>query len=212
MARSYGGALTGDIYIANQALDLIHALNINTIGAGLTMEEEQRVANIYEDVRDALLRRFRWVFAIQQCTILNSASSYAGAYVPFAYSYISDLPSDCLRVLEVMNYTGEWRVYANNKLLVDVDTNTDDLEIKYIQQVTDPSLFDACFREIFILKLAQKLAKAIGDKKGDWGDLLSEEKIKIVEAMRLSAFEDQERVEEDTDKIEEEDSWVKAGR
>jgi hypothetical protein len=210
VSRYWNDASETDIEIINQALDLIHARNIATIGAGLTSEEEQKVANIYEDTRDLLLSRFDWNFTMESATILNCASSLAGHIIPDDYSYKSTLPTDCLRVLEVRNYSGAWKRYQKLYLLCDINTNTDDLEIRYIKQETDADLFDPNFREIFILKLAQKLAPAIGDGSREGLDLYKMEEREIGQAKRVHAIEDAEYADEDTH--EDEDEWVTAGR
>lgn len=210
MARYWNDASQTDINIINQALDLIHAKNIATIGAGLTSEEEQKAANVYEDTRDLLLSRFAWTFALNVATILNygSAQGSNAASIPDPYSYISTLPAQCLRVLKVANYTGAWKRYLKNYILCDINTNVDDFEIQYVRQIKDADLFDPNFREIFILKLAQKLAPPVRDK--NFLDLYKMEQMEIREAMRIHAIEDAEF--EDENKHEDDDEWVSAGR
>jgi hypothetical protein len=210
MARYWNGASSTDINIINQALDLIHARNIATIASGLTLEEEQKAANIYEDTRDLLMSRFAWNFAMNSATILNVASAAAGHMIPDGYEFRSTLPTDCLRVLQVRNYSGAWKRYQKDYLLCDINTNLDPLEIRYVKQVTDASLFDPNFREILIIKLAQKFAPPVVDKMTEAKDYYAMEQKEIQEAMRLHAIEDAEYEDENTH--EETDAWASAGR
>jgi hypothetical protein len=212
MPRYWNGATDYDINIVNQALDLIHGKNIATLGAGLSMEEEQKAANIYEDTRDLLITRFRWNFALNSCTILNwaSASGVYAASIPSSYSYLSSLPANCLRVLDVMNYSGTWMRYLKDYIACDINTNTDDFEIRYLRQVTDASMFDPNFREVLIIKLAQKLAPPVRDKGQEFRDLYALEKQEIMEAAKVHAYEDAEYDDENTG--EDTDAWVTAGR
>lgn len=210
MARYWNEATDTDIQIINQALDLVHGKNIATIGAGLTSEEEQKAANIYEDTRDLLMTEYVWNFALNAATILNIASAAVGNIIPDPYSFKSALPSDCLRVVQVRNYTGAWKRYQKEYLLCDINTNLDPMEIRYVKQITDASMFDPNFREILIIKLASKLASPVVDKTAAAKDYYAMEQREVMKAMRLHAVEDAEYEDEDTH--ESEDAWVSEGR
>jgi hypothetical protein len=210
MGRVFNTASDTDINIINQALDLIHAKNIATTGAGMTTEEEQKAANIYEDTRDLLLTEFAWNFAMNSATILNVASAGAGNTIPDNYSFKSALPTDCLRILQVRNYLGKWMRYQKDYLLCDINTNLDPLEIRYIKQVTDASLFDPNFREVLIIKLASKLAPPVSDKAQAAQNYYAMEQREVAKAMRLHAVEEAEYEDENTH--EDQSVWVTEGR
>ena len=220
MANSYNAASPLDVLICNRALDMVHARNIATLDSTLTMEEEQKCANIYEQTRDLLLKEYRWNFAIRTATVLNYASagvSPAVNSIPLfgtEYSYASSLPPECLRVLELPEFANDkWRIQASGAtkyLLCDVNTDDDDLEVNYIKKVQESALFDTHFIEILQLRLASKLAFSIADSSSGGADFYQMEKVEVKKAYRLDAIEDAEFDDESND--EDQDDWAKAGR
>jgi len=214
MPRYMNSATEDDINIINMAMDLIHARNIATIGEGLTMEEEQKAANIYENTRSLLLRKFPWSFSVAHATVLNYASAAANHFVPYDYEYMSTLPSDCLRVLEVPSHPDlPWKRYQTNYLLCDVDTSNstgNELWIKYIIDNTAASVYDPNFIEVLSVRLAKKLAVSISNASTKGINLHEMEEIAIAEARQMGVFEEGEFPDEEYD--EDNIDFVKAGR
>lgn len=137
-----------DVGICNSALIKIGASRINSLAdnnkAAIICSEQ------YTKLRDEVLRSHPWNFAIKRAAL--------GALVtPPAYEWLTafQLPGDCLRVIETQYdepYTVEGR-----SLLANVTT----INIRYIAQIVDPTLFDSIFQEALALRIAADLSTAI---------------------------------------------------
>lgn len=77
----------------------------------------------------------------------------------FEYSYLYALPTDCLRVLRIddMSASPRWRI-EGGFILSDID---DELEIKYVYDVTDYATMDSGFYEVLQTYLAHDVAYRI---------------------------------------------------
>jgi hypothetical protein len=138
-----------DVSIANSALaklggDRIISLDDDTREARLLKEQ-------FEKVRDDLLRSHPWNFAIERASLAALVSAPA-----FGFNKQYQVPSDCLRVLEIDAEDVEWQKEGNV-----IVTDSDSLSIKYIKKVTNAGLFDTCFCEVFATKLAADVCFAI---------------------------------------------------
>lgn len=134
------------ISICNSALlklgaDRITSLLENRRGAILCNEQ-------YDKMRQEVLRAHPWNFATARITIAPLVAAPV-----FEYDRQFQLPIDCLRVLgtddKILDFKIEGRV---------VLANVTELKIKYIKDITDASLFDACFSEALAARLAADLA------------------------------------------------------
>ena len=77
----------------------------------------------------------------------------------FGYDYQFLLPADFSRFRK--NYSEEKRTVEGNRLLTDDDSG----EVLYIKKVTDTTLFDPLFVEVFTLRLALKFVNIIAGTK-----------------------------------------------
>jgi hypothetical protein len=132
-----------DVGIVNSALiklgvETISALTDNSRQADI-MEEQ------YEKIRDALLYDHPWNFAMTWTELADGDDTHDNP----DYTYMHDLPADCLRVWSV-EYADEDYEVLGGKLYCD----SEDINIKYIKKVTDPTLFTPAFAEALALKLA----------------------------------------------------------
>lgn len=114
----------------------------------------------YDPVRRALLRRYRWNFAIKRTTLASSGTP------DFGFTYKFPLPDDNIQFLGIydanepaQNYTSSTIPYKNegNNILCDEAS----LPIFYVSDVTNTALFDPTFDEAFGLDLAKDLAYAL---------------------------------------------------
>ena len=112
----------------------------------------------YAQTRDALLRSHWWRFAKAR------AELEAADAVDFEWAYAFDLPDDFLReksVYEDNNTIRRNTVYSyefeGDLLLSDEDS----CSLRYIKQVSDVTLFDPLFIEVFVLQLALKIVYPI---------------------------------------------------
>jgi len=91
-------------------------------------------------------------------TVPDSTSTYEvwQYYPPTPYDYRYSLPSDCLRIVKT-SVADEGYELTGPRLKSD----DDNVYVKYVQQITDPALFDPLFVEVLVLSLAAKLCRPL---------------------------------------------------
>lgn len=149
------------IQIANRALTKLGAARIISLNDDI--KAARSILSCYEDLRDDELRRNRWSFALKRTTL--AALSTAPA---FGYEYQYQLPADCLRVdmvddrfpdVVMDNYVNaeyvDW-VLENGLILTDIAAP---LSLRYLAQITDPTLFDPNFREALSCRIAAEICE-----------------------------------------------------
>ena len=98
----------------------------------------------YTKIRDALLYDHPWNFAMKR------VASVANVTVPtYEFGYTHALPADCLRVWNTEHAEDFYQVEGRTLL-----TDYENINIKYVSQVTDPTKFTPAFAEALSLKLA----------------------------------------------------------
>jgi len=104
------------------------------------------VSTQYPIIRDMLLYHYPFKFSLERTILTVDPTPPA-----FGWLYRFELPSDCLRPLEVDDcpYT-KWTREGNYILT----NGNEDLKLKYIKRVTDTDLFDPMFVEVLALYLA----------------------------------------------------------
>jgi hypothetical protein len=92
--------------------------------------------------------------------ICNGALNQLGATDTTApawgFSYAYTLPSDCLRLLRILDYDSNYKV-EGRKIL----SNTSSMKILYIARVTDPNEYDELLRETLSAALGADIAFGI---------------------------------------------------
>jgi hypothetical protein len=196
---------TSEVDICNQALDLIKAPNISSLTE--SSEAARKCNRHYAKCRDTLLEEYPWNFAIQRATFSEDTEEPL-----FEYEHQYVIPSDCLRILSIYNYTGPWR-REGQRLLVDIDSSSSDsCYVRYIKKVTDVSDFDPMFVEALVYRLAAKLAIAIRNDEDLAERYEKKEIMMVMKAERLHAIEDTSYEDENEDDRDEQCSWVTEGR
>lgn len=106
-------------------------------------------SNQYDKCRKQVLRAHPWNFAIRRVELATVA-------VPpeSIYDYVFALPSNVLRVLPDEEYYDTTYKIEGRYL----HTNDSTFTIKYIEDIEDVTLFDACFEEALACCLAADLA------------------------------------------------------
>lgn len=184
--------MANTIQIINSALTKLGAKRITALTDNV--KEAREMNAIYELRRDACQRAHNWSFAIERTTLpaLSDAPSWG-------YAYAYQLPSDCLRVVQVNDI---WVIPG----LADYISGVDDepfkiegrkivsdwsapLKLKYIKRVTDASQFDALFAEYYACDLAVNVCEALtqsNTKKESAKDDLQQA---LLDAIRANAIE-----------------------
>lgn len=175
--------------ICNLALRLLGARRITAL---TDSTEEARACNdVYETLRDSLLRAHPWNFATVRASLAASTTAPAWGYEK---SY--PLPSDCLRVLSV-DTTYQWEVEGRN-IVTDEGAP---LYMKYTSKEEDPNQFDSNFIKALAAYIALELAERL--TQSNTKRQLAQNSFDL--AMRNAKFTD---AQESTPKTLEDGSWL----
>ena len=106
----------------------------------------------YKNIRNALLQRHNWRFAIGRATL---APETAAPEFGWTYQYLR--PIDCLRILNIKDYEYPW-IREGKYILTDVGTT---LYLNYIREVEAVLEFDPVFAELLGIELAMALCYSL---------------------------------------------------
>lgn len=141
--------------ICNMSVGRIGAKRITADEFAANTEITAQHCNLhYAQTRDALLRSHLWRFAKARAA-LEAATTPA-----FEWGYAFTLPDDFLREKSVyednltIRKTSLYSYELEGNLLL---TDESSCNLRYIKQVTDVTLFDPLFLEVFVLQLALKI-------------------------------------------------------
>lgn len=147
----------------------------------------------YPDTRDALLRSFRWKFAMKRASLPADADvpdwGYAAQYqLPADYLAI-DQVSDIYVGLDMSDYrnmdAAEWAI-EGQKILTDF---TAPLPIRYVARIEEVGLFDPVFADLLSTKLAFDCCKAITGSESAKEGLRTDMQTAVRNALRVNAIE-----------------------
>lgn len=120
------------------------------------------VARSYDVQRPALLRRYRWQFALARTSLAPLATD-----PPFGWKKWFQLPADFLMAVSISPHEGttKWTLTSDpgtfriegNRILAD----TDKVYLVYVKDETDPSKFDPLFVDTLAWAIASDLALAL---------------------------------------------------
>lgn len=185
--------MASEVSICSQALARVGQGPITNI------DDQDRLARVcklhYADKRDALLRNYRWKFAIKRASDL-AALSPAPTY---GYSYRYAVPNDCLRVLAVNDLDPEFDEEMDPTLWdregdAIVTDEAPTISLRYIARITDPTRFDPMFADALSIYLATYLVPSFREVSADLPASLREEFEYIVrQARHISAIEGRPR-------------------
>ena len=150
-----------DVDIVNMALGHIgDRANVSAISPSDGSAQADAAARVYAHIRDWLLERFPWKFALRRSTLAERSDITMGSW-----DHIYAEPNNCLRVIGILP-SG----YSSDDSVVDFDTETDetgqgliltdaeDATARYVARITDPGKFTPGFTETFAWFLAASLA------------------------------------------------------
>lgn len=141
---------TSEVEICNLALLLAGADRIDSLS---DENQRARICNtLYENEKNNLLYRHPWNFAIRRVELAALSTA-----PEFGYDYQFQLPSDCLRVLNVDAVNGENYAIEGTVLVSDEST----MEIKYLSTAPTVITFSQGFCETLAYRLASKIAFAL---------------------------------------------------
>ena len=158
---------SSDITICNLALGNIGSSRIVSIDDA---SQPARYCKLFfYQCRDEVLRSHAWNFANARAAL--TALSTAPA---FGYDYQYQLPTDCLRVLQLNSFeeTEARPTFAveQGMLLTDEDT----AQILYTARIEDANLYDPLFIKALSIKLASDIVTPLTGSRAQAGELMQE--------------------------------------
>lgn len=155
--------MASQIEIANRALTKLGVARI--ISLQDDNEQARALNSMISLVTDSELRSNTWNFSVKRASLAALVTTPA-----FDYAREFQLPSDCLKLLWCGDVypgpnLGDYRnapdaeyVIEGRKILTNLGAP---LKLRYVAQVTDPTLFDALFAEALACKLAVECAESL---------------------------------------------------
>ena len=146
------------VSISNLALTILGADRITSLSDN--NENARRLSAIYDYCLDDVLRAHPWNFCLQRQQLARLTTTPV-----YGYDYEFQLPSNCLRVVEVSDGTNVQTDFKieGRKLMSD-DTS---VYIKFMQTVADPNQYTSQFVMVLSARLAAELAYAITNNKAN---------------------------------------------
>lgn len=136
--------------ICNMALDYCNIRNITSIDE--STKEAKKCKMWYDTVRKSLLTNMNATFSIKRAVL----AEYADYEPVFGYKKAYSLPRDLLMVLNLGSPL-EDNYYQIEGQFFYCDESVEEVQIRYIADITDVTKFDADFCDCLALKLAEKI-------------------------------------------------------
>lgn len=184
--------MASNVQIANSALTKLGAARIMSLSDN--KKEAREINAIFELRRDHLLRSYNWSFAMERTTLPALDETPA-----WGYSYLYQLPTDCLRVVQVddmwvvpglADYTSgpDSEPYKITGRRVETNIGAP-LKLRYVKRITDSGSFDAAFVEVFAADLADQACEALTQSNTKREQTQHALKQALLEAVRANAIE-----------------------
>jgi hypothetical protein len=168
--------------ICNRALQKLGAKRIVSLSDDSPSARACMAA--YDTVRQAELRAHNWNFAIRRAAL---AADVAPPSFGFTNSYTQ--PSGCLKVIDPDSKTNlndlDWTI-EGNKILTDDGAP---LNIRFIYDIQDTSLFDSLFVESFAARMAMEMCEQLTQSNTKKQLLQKEYVMNIEDARKASSIE-----------------------
>ena len=160
---------------------------LNQLGAStiLSLTEDSKNARLcnarYTQVRDSIFRSHPWNCLQKRVQLPADTDTPA-----WGFSYQYTLPSDCLRVLRILDYDSDYKVEGRK-----IVTNNSSMKILYVARITDPNEYDELLRETLSAALAADIAYAVTSSNPLTQNMYNLLKDKLREARFVDATEGQ---------------------
>ena len=151
----------------------------------MSLTEDSREARAcrkaFDSNRRAELRKHPWKFAIKRVVLAPDSDTPA-----FDYLYQFTLPADCVRILFPQDWTTDWAV-EGRKILTNYGGGI--LNLRYVADIEDCTLWDAAFYDMVAISLALDLVEQLTTSTGKKQLLEKDYEDARSEAKRMNAFE-----------------------
>lgn len=145
--------MTTAVSICSNALLMLGAQTINSFNDSANLDRAKLCANLYPTVRNKLLRSHPWNCAVKRLLLAPDASAPV-----FGYSYQFQLPTDCLRVLEVGSGGAQIDYLIEGRQIL---TDAASIELRYVFLNTDENSWDEALVHLATLAMAARIAYAV---------------------------------------------------
>lgn len=179
--------MASKVEIANRALTKLGADRILSLAD--QTKEARTLNSMFDTVFYAELRRHRWKFAVARTTLPALVASPA-----WGYQYAYALPADYLALIQVNDIrvratkqTVPWTI-EGDQILTDLPAP---LKFRYIKKVTEFTLLDPLFVEVFACKLALECCETLTQSTQKRQLAAEEYNFAVTEAVRLDAIENE---------------------
>ncbi len=170
--------MASDTSISNRALQKLGAARI------VSLDDDTKNARAckacYEALRDSELRKHPWRFAIKRQILAPSATS-----PEFDFTYQFNLPAGCLKILKPQDPCLDWQL-EGRKILTNLSAT---LNLRFIDTITDPNLFDVNFCEMLSMMMAKEMCEEITQSTNKQASITEDYKTAKEEAKKSNAFE-----------------------
>jgi len=171
-----------EISICNRGLTKLGARTISSFTDGSVAAGHCK--NVYYDLRDLLLQKYRWDFTIKRVALAADTTPPV-----FNRTTACLLPADYLILLpddpEIGFLGRDWIV--EGRYLITNDPAP--INIRYTSKVTDVSLFHPLFIEALACKIAEELCEVITQSNTKKAAAVDGFRLAIIDAKRIKAIE-----------------------
>lgn len=165
--------------LVNAALRLVGGNSITSLSDG--SNGANVASDIYEELRDDLLRSHPWNFATKRVKLAQSSVTPVSE---FDYAY--PVPSDWLRTVSVHdNDANTGTVYHKIELhenAISVMCSSNEVWLRYVARVVDPNVMASDFRRTLVLSLARDMAIPIASSNSLYTNLANRAERKLAQA------------------------------
>lgn len=171
--------------VMNQALIEVGASTITSRTDGSV--SANAVDEIYDDIRDDLLRSHNWNFATKRAKLARVSTAPA-----FEFDHAYALPSDWLKTVSVHNNDAGHGTMLYKMELIGVQrcivTSAEDVYLRYVSKVTDPNLMVVDFRTALKFALAVPLSIKLASSNTLREQMKQEAKMSLASARSSDAM------------------------
>ncbi|BCD83597.1 hypothetical protein PSm6_00040 [Pseudomonas solani] len=141
------------VSICSNALLMLGSQTINSFSDSANIDRAKLCSNLYPTVRDDLLRAHPWNCCVKRIQLAPDADSPA-----FGWSYSFQLPSNCLRILEVTSRDYNIDYKAEGRSILCDEASVD---LRYVFKNEDENTWDTSLVNLATLAMAARLAYPI---------------------------------------------------
>jgi hypothetical protein len=194
-----------EVEIGNLALDLLDETPIVSFDDG--NKAARLLKRNYPQVRDRLLRTYRWNFAITRAELAPDSTAPL-----FGFTYKFRKPNDIIHFVGVFDEDAEVSNYTSGSIPHKLEgefihANENPLFIFYLARIIDPTKFDVFFIDLVSVDLAQRISYGLTSGNKRTADLTKMREQVLSDAKIADAFEGTPEIVESTRWIDSHDGF-----